>query len=393
MTQVSGSSTEIPSKHLASLDCYKPPERNRATNSSTDSYGLGILIWEIFNGPMSCESDIKSPGKIPKSLQILFNELVNPTAVKRISPSEFVEKSQQGKSQFMKNSFVDAMLFLEEIQIKEVNEKNRFFNNLDQNLDNFPTDICKTKILPQLITAFEFGNAGAAVLGPLFKIGQQLDEDEYQKKVVPCIVKLFACKDRATRAKLLQQTEQFAKHLSKNVINDQIYPQLAQGFVDSNPTIREQTVKCMLHLASKLSYNNLNEDLLNHFGRLQARDEEGGIRTNTTVCLGKIACHLHPSVRQKVLIPAFLRSMRDPFPPARIAGILALTATQTYYSLKDTGTKVMPALCHLTMDPDRSVRDQAFKALKGFVSKMEKVSEDPSLAASMGKFKGNINSC
>ena len=141
----------------------------------------------------------------------------------------------------------------------------------------------------------------------------------------------------------------------------------------------------MLHLASKLSYNNLNEDLLNHFGRLQARDEEGGIRTNTTVCLGKIACHLHPSIRQKVLIPAFLRSMRDPFPPARIAGILALTATQTYYSLKETGTKVMPALCHLTMDPDRSVRDQAFKALKGFLSKMEKVSEDPSLAASMGK--------
>jgi len=37
--------------------------------------------------------------------------------------------------------------------------------------------------------------------------------------------------------------EFFIKHFQKNVVNDQIYPQVAQGFVDSNPTIREQTVK------------------------------------------------------------------------------------------------------------------------------------------------------
>lgn len=94
-------------------------------------------------------------------------------------------------------------------------------------------------------------------------------------------------------------------------------------------------------------------------------------------------CH-SIQIRQSVLIPAFLRSMRDPFSPARIAGILALSATQTYYSLRDTATKVMPALCHLTMDPEKSVRDQAFKALKGFISKIEKVSEDPSLSTQMG---------
>lgn len=141
----------------------------------------------------------------------------------------------------------------------------------------------------------------------------------------------------------------------------------------------------MLHLAPKLNYHNLNEEVLKHFARLQARDEEGGIRTNTCVCLGKIASYLHPPIRQTSLIPAFLRAMRDPFPPARIAGILALSATQNFYSLKDCSTKVMPALCHLSMDPEKQVRDQAFKALKGFVSKLEKVSEDPSLVEQMGK--------
>ena len=144
--------------------------------------------------------------------------------------------------------------------------------------------------------------------------------------------------------------------------------------------------KCMLHLAPKLNYHNLNEELVKNFARLQTRDEEGGIRTNTTVCLGKIASHLHPQTRQTVLIPSFLRSMRDPFPPARIAGILALSATQNFYSLKECSTRVMPALCHLIMDPEKQVRDQAFKALKGFVSKMEKVSEDPTLVEQMGLY-------
>ena len=56
----------------------------------------------------------------------------------------------------------------------------------------------------------------------------------------------------------------------------------------------------MVFMAEKLNYNNLNEELMKHFARLQSRDDQGGIRTNTTVCLGKIAGFLNPERRQKV---------------------------------------------------------------------------------------------
>ena len=50
---------------------------------------------------------------------------------------------------------------------------------------------------------------------------------------------------------------------------------------------------------------NLDETVvMKHFSRL-LRDEQAGIRTNTAVCLGKIARSLHYTTRQKVLIPAF----------------------------------------------------------------------------------------
>ena len=61
--------------------------------------------------------------------------------------------------------------------------------------------------------------------------------------------------------------------------------------------------------------------------------------------------------RQKVIVAAFLRALRDPFPPARMAGINALCATLEFTAAQECATRVMPALCNMTIDPDKSVRD------------------------------------
>ena len=67
----------------------------------------------------------------------------------------------------------------------------------------------------------------------------------------------------------------------------------------------------MLFLAPKLNYKNLNVELMKHFSRLQTSDDQGVIRTNTIVCLGKIAVHLNPSVR--FLPVVFLRYNEQTF--------------------------------------------------------------------------------
>ncbi|XP_059478001.1 N-terminal kinase-like protein [Neocloeon triangulifer] len=379
---------KLPQKMLSGLDRYNPPEysdhskQRFITKFSSDMWGFGCLIWEAFNGPLPQSSSLRSIEKIPKALIPAYNEMTGQSPANRPNPAEVISRLRRNGSYFC-NNLVDALLFLEEIQIKEKNEKNKFFASLSDQLDAFPESICRHKILPQLITAFEYGDAGSPVLAPLFKLGALLPEAEYQKKIVPCVVKLFSSNDRATRIRLLQQLELFISHLQPSTVNDQIFPQLANGFMDTNPTIREQTVKSFLHLAPKLNYNNLNVEVLRHFARLQAKDDQGGIRTNTTVCLGKIAHHLHPQIRQKVLVSAFVRAMRDPFPPARNAGILALAATQQYFLLQEVAARILPALCQLTSDPEKSVRDNAFRTIKGFLGKLEKVSEDPSLKESM----------
>ncbi|KAH9519561.1 N-terminal kinase-like protein [Bulinus truncatus] len=372
-----------PVKVLPLLERYNSPEKVEGKNVasekwSADMWGLGCLIWEVFNGTLPKTSSLKAPGKIPQSLMANYCELVGANPKSRPNPAKFIENCRK-KGGFMHNTFVDSMMLLEEIQIKDQTEKNKFFASLTPSLDSFPPLFCCNKILPQLLIAFEYGNAGSSILAPLFKIGKLLNGDEYQKKIVPCVVKLFSSPDRATRVKLLQQIEFFAEHLQVNTVNDQIFPHVNSGFMDTNPMVRECTIKAMLHLAPKLNYKNLNEELMRQFARLQAKDDQGGIRTNTTVCLGKIACYINPAIRQKILCSAFMRAMKDPFPPARQAGILGIAATQNFYNLSEVANRLLPSLCSLTRDPDKGVRDQAFKTVKGFLSKLEKVSENPEL--------------
>uniref|UniRef100_A0A4W4FSF2 N-terminal kinase-like protein n=1 Tax=Electrophorus electricus TaxID=8005 RepID=A0A4W4FSF2_ELEEL len=368
------------------LEKYDPPEMNNSGGEkwSGDVWRLGCLIWEVFNGPLPRASSLRSLGKIPKQLVPHYCELVGANPKARPNPARFLQNCRSSGG-FMSNSFVESNLFLEQIQIKEPSEKQQFFQDLSDNLDSFPEDFCKHKVLPQLLTAFEFGNAGAVVLTPLFKVGKYLSAEEYQQKIIPVIVKMFSSTDRAMRIRLLQQMEQFIQYLNEAAVNSQIFPHVVHGFTDTNPAIREQTVKSMLLLAPKLNESNLNQELMRHFARLQSRDDQGPIRCNTTVCLGKIAPYLNAGMRQRVLTSAFSRATKDPFPASRAAGVLGFAATHHYYSMSECASRILPTLCPLTMDPDKNVRDQAFKAIKCFLNKLETVSDDPSKLAEMEK--------
>ncbi|XP_015518741.1 N-terminal kinase-like protein [Neodiprion pinetum] len=371
----------------AALRVYQPPEATETykpqSKCTIDAWGLGCLIWEAFNGPLNRSADLKTKtNQIPKQLLAVYRELSSHNADVRPNPADVIARCRSNGGYF-KNDLVDALLFLEEIQMKEKGEKSRFFTQLASKLESFPDGVGRYKILPQLLAAFDFGDAGSAVLPPLLQLGRKLPDPEYQRRVVPCVVKLFASNDRATRLRLLQHLERFVNHLQPSTVNEAIFPQVARGFLDTNPAVREHTIKSVVHLASKLDYNNLNVETLRHFARLQSKDDQGGIRTNTTVCLGKIAQHLHPQIRQKVLIGAFVRGTRDSFAPARSASILALAATQQYFLLQEVANRILPALCPLATDVDKGVRENAFRTIRGFLSKLERVSEDPGLRESM----------
>jgi SCY1-like protein 1 len=135
--------------------------------------------------------------------------------------------------------------------------------------------------------------------------------------------------------------------------------------------VREQTVKAVLTIVPKLSDRIVNGELLRHLAKT-ANDEQPGIRTNTTICLGKIARNLGASSRAKVLTAAFARSLRDPFVHARNAALMALAATADLYSEDDCASKLLPIMCPSLVDKEKMIRDQAQKSVDIYVSRIRK---------------------
>lgn len=203
------------------------------------------------------------------------------------------------------------------------------------------------------------------------RIATKMSDDEYDSQITPVIIRLFTSPDRALRVCLLDNLPLMIDHLSQKIVSDKIFPQMVTGFGDLAPLVREQTVKAVLVVVPKLSDRVVNGELLRHLAKT-ANDEQPGIRTNTTICLGKIARNLSASSRVKVLTAAFSRALRDPFVHGRNAALMALAATADIYPEDDCATKMLPAICPCLVDKEKMIRDQANKTMNIYLERIRK---------------------
>ncbi|MEW5318095.1 MAG: hypothetical protein WDW38_009346 [Sanguina aurantia] len=353
---------------------YKPAELGKAEWEviresppwAVDAWGLGCLMQEVFSceGMQSVE-DLRRTDVIPPALLSDYQKLLNSAPSRRLNPSKVAE------SKFLNNRLVEVVGFMENMAVKDAIDKESFFKRLPSIIPAIPAAVASRKILPLLSSALEFGGAPPVAVSSLMLIGSHLDSEEFNRRVVPCVAKLFtsAALGRTVHStRLLETLDSYAQHLTPAVVEEQIFPQLQSGFGDAHAYIRELTLKSVLTLGPKLSSKTLNQSVLKHLNKLQ-QDEEPSIRANTTVLLSNIAPFLGEATCKKVLLNAFsTRALKDPFPPSRIAGLRALIATKQYYSTEDTALRILPAIAPLCIDAVSSVRQASLDCLDTFVT-------------------------
>ena len=265
---------------------------------------------------------------------------------------------------------MDTITFLEKLNIKDGSDKDQFFRRLAATLDQLPPAVAQRKVLPLIASGLEFGSAPSAAFASLLHAARELTQDQMRARVLPSIIRLFGSTDRATRVALLQHMNSYVELMSNEQM-ESIYEQLATGFNDGTAYLRELTLKSLLQVAPKLSQRTLTSSLLKHLAKLQV-DEEPAIRANTTICLGNLSRYLGAAACKRVLLNAFTRALRDPFPPARAAGLMALQATITHYDASEGALRVLPCVTPLTVDADAAVRAAAFEVTDAFVGLLRK---------------------
>ncbi|KAK3170993.1 hypothetical protein OEA41_003077 [Lepraria neglecta] len=357
---------------------YTPPEIaksgwdtiKRHPLSAVDSYDFGILVFEVFNGCFITGDQIGQTKNVPPSMHQSYKRLLNANPKARLSVSHFRDQGRRNGG-FFETPLIRLSEGLESLGLKSDGEREDFLSELDEVSEDFPEEFFCVKVLPELLKSIEFGGGGPKVFASVMNIGKKLSEEDWESRLTPVVVRLFSNPDRAIRVCLLDNLPNMTDHLSQKVVNDKIFPQMVTGFTDVAPLVREQTVKAVLVIITKLSDRTINGELLKHLAKT-SNDEQPGIRTNTTICLGKIARNLGTNTRQKVLVAAFARSLRDPFVHARNAALLALAATSDLFNDDDCAGKILPALCPSLIDREKLVRDQANKCFDVYLQRIRK---------------------
>jgi len=376
-------------------DSYRSPERveqrwDAITNTggihSMDSYSLGVLIGDYWYRNASTNAN-NVPQALKKALQRLTT--ANIKMRPRLQP---LLKCPVFDTQYKK-----LQRSLLEISIQPVEQKIYLWQNLGQQMQQqngvISKDVAKYKILPLILTTIQStcGNESMlkqdmyrreilAMLIPLFFIEEHYqDPEKVGKELAPIVAKLFTVPDRGVRSVLLNTVGFLTTKLDQSALNASVFEPLCSGFNDSSPVLRELTLKATHALVPSLNAPNL-EKLSRYLVRLQS-DAESSLRKSAVIFLAKIAPHLSEVSKQKMLLPAYTRSMKDPFSPCRLSALESLMQSKALFDKHDLAVKVMPCVMPLLLDPMTDVRQEAFRVVRDF---LEEIQQESNLMSARG---------
>jgi len=337
------------------------------TVNSLDSWCMGCLLYEIYNGRMRSPKELTQLGNIHAQLQGLYKRMLQTKPQQRATVNNL-----RSLPYIAKNPAVRAVAFVDDIVLKSEEAKAKFYKSLGQIVEMIPESCARYRILPAMLNQLQFGaGSNPTLLATVLKLGQKLSDEEREAMIIPAVSKMFENNERSTRINLLKNIKLYIEFIPDDVVEKTIFPNVISGFADTTPTLREVSVRSLISFAPKLSEATLNGKVLQLLAKCQT-DAQPAIRTNTTVVIGEIAQYLSKEKQQTVLSSAFVRTMKDKFVHARKASVLAVDKCIDIFTIKQMVGALLPQLGKLTVDPYKSVREPALKTVKKIISKLQK---------------------
>jgi SCY1-like protein 1 len=155
MTAPSTSAADWPSAHFREHDeavdiKFKSLERAKGNWDllassplhAMDIWSYACLLFEVLVRPMRAPTDIRDSTSLPRTVASDYQRMLATSAASRVTASTFLQ------SGYFKQPFVQALQFLDELALKDKEEKLTFFQHLSTVINTFPSQACKYKVWP-----------------------------------------------------------------------------------------------------------------------------------------------------------------------------------------------------------------------------------------------------
>lgn len=251
---------------------------------------------------------------------------------------------------------VKTMLFLTEVHMKSRIEKNNFFCNLYENLDNINFDVKVQLILPEIIKNLEVSENLEKCLQIMLIISKDMNTNDFEKMIYPIFLKYFLQTDRYIRYILLECFPIVEKNLNNNNMNE-IYLSYMYGFSDNNISIKNATIKNFIYIYPKLK-NSIRTQAL-HILLENLKERDCCIKTNTIICVAKIANYILED-KQNILENVYKIGLCDMHVQIRAATLQAIKATYNQFDIKRFILNIMPLIVKCLIDESYEIREITF---------------------------------
>ncbi|WFD00904.1 Nuclear aminoacylation-dependent tRNA export pathway component [Malassezia yamatoensis] len=348
---------------------------------SPDSFAVGILAIEVFNGEVPSNPRNFPVGRIPPILYPLLKRITHPDSHARMSTADLITEGSKPGGFLSENELVQASAAVEEFRMADSLRKKAILDELETLQSKLIPMFSQYKVLPVLIEAFRSRPApnglddglelSTRVLLPLIlRLGQSYDEARWGMVLGPPILEAFKTTYSPMRAALLSHMNLYATHLDIRSVANRIWPALASWFEDPHEVVRSALLAAIPLLIPKLSERILNNDLLRQLAKSQV-DVQPSLRILSTQLLGQLTPHVTPHTRNNVLVAAFARSLKDNFEQARLSGIEAFSTNVACFDAEACARHVLPAISPCLVDKNREVREAATQTLHTYLEKIQ----------------------
>ncbi|WFD44964.1 Nuclear aminoacylation-dependent tRNA export pathway component [Malassezia psittaci] len=348
---------------------------------SPDSFAVGMLAIEVFNGEVPSNPRNFPVGRIPPILYPLLKRLTHADPHARSSTADLIAEGSKPGGFLSENELVQASAAVEEFRMADSSRKKAILDELETLQSKLIPMFSQYKVLPVLIEAFRSRpspnglddglDLSTRVLLPLIlRLGQSYDEARWGMVLGPPILEAFKTTYSPMRAALLSNMNLYAEHLDIRSVTNRIWPALASWFEDPHEAVRSALLTAIPLLVPKLSDRVLNNDLLRQLAKSQV-DLQPSLRIQSTQLLGQLTPHVTPHTRNNVLVAAFARSLKDNFEQARLSGIEAFSTNVSCFDAEACARHVLPAISPCLLDKNREVREAAMQTLHTYLEKIQ----------------------
>lgn len=254
---------ELTRDHIEHINSYcheksvPPDDKSRISPSyqhARDSYAFSCLVKEILTPDIVTEI-----AGAEDFLNVITEKGLSKDWSKRPRLAELA------KHQIFSHDFLKIHDNLSNVLLLHDHKREEFLQNVGEHLKQYPEELVSSTLAgallsrPLLLHPAAVTHLMPMVLTPKTNdgTGGLFSEKVFERDIVPQIVRLFSVHDATVRSILLLYLPHYVHLISKDILADEVLPELLLGIRDSSDTLVMSTLHALAHLVPILGANTV----------------------------------------------------------------------------------------------------------------------------------------